>query len=101
MARSYSSKPKKGMQCHYYYTFHSELNYTIDDVSIKNQDGNSIGVNNMMFYKPNQFVIIETDQECTKGEVYTLTVSEYVAELTDDLTGLYRASYKENDGTDK
>jgi hypothetical protein len=49
------------------------------------------------WYKKNEFYVMEAEQNLTSG-VYVISM-EFIGKLDDDLKGLYRSTYKNQNGT--
>lgn len=75
----------------------TKLEFTEDDVSLTS-GGSNVDVANTMFYEPNQYFVVETAENCVKGQMYTLAFNNFKGELADDLDGLYRSEYDKSTG---
>ncbi|XP_039261142.2 aminopeptidase N-like [Styela clava] len=76
-----------------YIILHSrKLVYTQSQVTLTENE-NTIPIKSMMYYQPNEFMVFESENLCEVGKIYTLTVTNYESELSDDLTGIYRSEY--------
>lgn len=49
-----------------------------------------------MLYEENQFLVVTLDEELIEGQNYSLKTS-FSGELAEDLGGLYRSSYENED----
>ncbi|XP_039261490.2 aminopeptidase N-like [Styela clava] len=75
----------------------NKLDYATENLVLE-KDGTIVNIKSSMFYVPNQYLVVETEDPCIKDGYYKLTVKDFVGELTDDLAGLYRSEYVNSAG---
>ncbi len=60
--------------------------------------GNDIEIKRHFWFEENEFYVVEAEQNLTKGD-YVVSM-EFVGKLDNDLKGLYRSTYKDQNGTE-
>ena len=50
------------------------------------------------FYEPNYYMIVDLAEDCNEGTDYKIEFTNFRGELGDDLNGLYRSEYVNEDG---
>ncbi|CAB4005515.1 glutamyl aminopeptidase-like [Paramuricea clavata] len=78
----------------YMYLHTNKLN--ISNPTLK-KDDTVIKLKRHFWYKKNEFYVMEAEQNLTSG-VYVISM-EFIGKLDDDLKGLYRSTYKNQNGT--
>ena len=61
-------------------------------------NGDVVSIVNNFFYEVNNYQVLETSEACQEGMTYNLTYSNFNGELSDDLVGLYRSEYNDENG---
>ena len=55
-------------------------------------------INDVWFYEPNYYMIVDLAEDCKEGADYKIEFTDFWGELGDDLNGLYRSEYVNEDG---
>lgn len=61
-------------------------------------ESQSLTIKNQYFIEAKQFLVIETEEELERGEIYQLKIS-YIGQIRDNLQGFYKSSYTVNNET--
>ena len=71
-------------------------------ISIKNSSTDRpVAIKVTFFPRDTQFMVIELRRGLKKGHTYVLHVPHFKGRLSDDLAGLYRSTYKDQNGNVK
>ena len=60
--------------------------------------GFTLAISNAWNYNENQYLILELQESLISGLNYTFQIGLFYGELVDDLAGLYRSSYTDENG---
>lgn len=79
-----------------------QLNIDFNSITLTKQDGGTVPgfSKDPWLYPENQYLVIELDGNLKAGSMYELSIG-FDAELKNDLVGLYRSTYKTEDGQTK
>ena len=53
------------------------------------------------FYEENEYLVVETVDKCTAGEIYTLHFDGFKGELSTTMDGFYRSEYRDENGNNR
>ncbi|XP_028401179.1 glutamyl aminopeptidase-like [Dendronephthya gigantea] len=79
----------------YMYLHTNKLNISASKLK---KDGNEIKIKRQFWYEKNQFYVMEAKQNLTSG-IYFIEM-EFIGKLDNDLVGLYRSTYKNQNNTE-
>jgi len=97
---NYTLQCKQEIYC-YFFTFHSELTYPTNSFEISDESGTQQTIERFFFYEDNDYLVLETVAPCQSGAKYTFKAPSFHGELGDDLYGLYKSEYVNEEGENR
>jgi len=78
--------------------FLRELNYTDNGFTIFDEVGAEQKIIKSFFYLPNEYLVLQTEAPCQEGKMYNFTANSFQGILGDDMYGLYKSEYTNENG---
>ena len=68
---------------------------------VDKSDNSEPAIADVMFYERNAYIVVTLESACVEGHIYEISFSDFWGELGDDLDGLYRSEYVNENGENR